>query len=129
MIKVNVNRTMGNDAPIITDRSITFLNLRSNSEKPFIIRPGEHVGIPVGLSIEIPAGYHGMIVPKDFGNELGGLYVFGGIITPKMKGEIRVHAQNIGRFDLRINRKDLVAQLILVPAVEIQVQEQIKALI
>ena len=51
------------DAPIITDRSITFLNLRSNSEKPFIIRPGEHVGIPVGQSIEKSAGYYMIIHP------------------------------------------------------------------
>lgn len=122
-LKVNLKRNMGNDAPIISDRPISYINLRSNSEKPLIIRPGEYFGIPIGISIEIPPGYHGLIVPKDFGNELGGLYVFGGLITSKMKGEIRVHAQNIGRFDIRVNRKDLVAQLILMPTTEIQIQE------
>ena len=83
--------------------------------KDVLLVPGESVGVPTGLAIELPAGYEAQIRPRS------GLALRHAItlpnapatIDPGYRGEIRVILLNLGSQPYQIHSGDRIAQMII----------------
>lgn len=80
--------------------------------------------IPIGVAVEIPKGYMGLLVPRSSmsktplrcANSIG-------IIDADYRGELSIAYENISCSDYTIFRGDRIAQLIIVPIAVVDVEE------
>lgn len=80
--------------------------------------------IPLGLTVEIPKGYMGLLVPRSSmsktplrcANSVG-------VIDADYRGELSIAYENISCSDYMIFRGDRIAQLIIVPIAIVDVEE------
>jgi dUTP pyrophosphatase len=80
-----------------------------------ILPPGEPVGVPTGLSIELPAGYEAQLRPRS------GLALRHAVtvpnapatIDPGYRGEIRIILLNLGKEPYQVHAGDRIAQMII----------------
>lgn len=93
------------------------------SEK-MVIKPGERVLVPTGLSMEIPAGYEIQVRPRSGLSFKTGLMVVNspGTIDADYRGEVKVILGNLGQSDEVIEHGDRVAQLVLAPVTQAEYQ-------
>jgi dUTP pyrophosphatase len=74
---------------------------------------GDIKAISIGITLDFPAGYGGMIADRS-GLAMKGLTTFAGVIDPGYKGELKVVASYFGATPLHIRVGDRVAQLRIV---------------
>ena len=80
--------------------------------------------IPLGLAVEIPKGYMGLLVPRSSmsktplrcANSVG-------VIDADYRGELSIEFENISCKDYEISRGDRIAQLIITPYLNVDVEE------
>ena len=80
--------------------------------------------IPLGIAVEIPQGYMGLLVPRSSmsktplrcANSVG-------IIDADYRGELSIAYENISCSDYTMFRGDRIAQLIIVPIAIVDVEE------
>lgn len=80
--------------------------------------------IPLGVAVEIPKGYMGLLVPRSSmsktplrcANSVG-------VIDADYRGELSIAYENISCSDYTIFRGDRIAQLIIVPIAIVDVEE------
>lgn len=80
--------------------------------------------IPLGVAVEIPKGYMGILVPRSSmsktplrcANSIG-------VIDADYRGELSIAYENISCSDYTIFRGDRIAQLIIVPIAVVDVEE------
>ena len=80
--------------------------------------------IPLGVAVEIPKGYMGLLVPRSSmsktplrcANSVG-------VIDADYRGELSISYENISCSDYTIARGDRIAQLIIVPIAIVDVEE------
>lgn len=98
------------------------LDLRAALTKPLVLAPGQTELIPTGLSIYIAdPGYAGLILPRSglghkHGIVLGNLV---GLIDADYQGPLMVSAWNRGAQAFTIEPMDRLAQLVVVPIVQV----------
>jgi dUTP pyrophosphatase len=98
------------------------LDLRACIKAPLELQPGDTVLIPSGLSIHLAdPGLAAMILPRSglghkHGIVLGNLV---GLIDSDYQGEISVSLWNRGRDAFTINPLDRIAQLVVVPVLQV----------
>lgn len=85
------------------------------------LAPGERKKTPCGFSIEIPEGYFGAIAPRSgLANQYGLTLVNSwGVIDSSYRGEICVIIINLGREDVILPSKTRIAQLLVIPVIEV----------
>ncbi len=85
-----------------------------------IIKPGERVLVPTGLSMEIPFGYEVQVRPRSGMSFKTSLMVLNspGTIDSDYRGEVKVILGNLGNTDQVIKHGDRIAQLVLAPVVQ-----------
>lgn len=78
---------------------------------------GEAAPVPVGIKIEVPIGYVGLIFPRSGLATKKRLTLTNtiGVIDSDYRGEIICHMVNNGSFKYKINKYDRIAQLVVVP--------------
>ena len=94
-------------------------------EEFVLIKPGEIFKIPTGIAIEIPNGYVGLIFARS------GLAVNKniapankvGVCDSDYRGEYLVALLNSGKEEVKINNKDRIAQLVVVPILSLKFKE------
>ncbi|HHX77031.1 MAG TPA: dUTP diphosphatase [Firmicutes bacterium] len=88
------------------------------------IEPGDYKIIPTGLAIAIPDGYEGQVRPRSGLALKLGLSVLNtpGTIDADYRGEIKIILINLGRNKAVIKRGDRIAQLVVSPTPEIEMQ-------
>lgn len=89
------------------------------STQALTLKPFERCLIPTGLSIEIPQGYAGLILPRSGLAINKGLSLVNapGLIDSNFRGELKVIAINLDPHnDIEINVGDRVAQFMLTEA-------------
>lgn len=81
------------------------------------LAPGERALTPTGTSVNIPAGYVGLICPRSGLAHKHGVTVCNGsaVIDAGYTGQIYVNLINHGHQGHRINRGDRIAQLLIMP--------------
>ena len=80
--------------------------------------------IPLGLAVEIPKGYMGLLVPRSSmsktplrcANSIG-------VIDADYRGELSIVYENVSCKDYEVARGDRIAQLIIVPIAIVDVEE------
>lgn len=82
------------------------------------IPPGEHVSVPTGLAVEIPAGWEGQIRPRSGHAARHGVTVLNapGTIDSDYRGEIQVLLINFGREPFEVTVGMRIAQMIIAAA-------------
>lgn len=101
------------------------LNLMAAIGGPVKINPGERVRIPVGFAIGIPQGFCGQVVSHPDIAEKSGIIVSDAphILNPADRKPLFVLLQNVSSNQCILHRGDFVAQLAVVPAVQVCWQE------
>jgi dUTP pyrophosphatase len=96
------------------------LDLYSLEEKT--LAPGEHHIFFIGVAIEFPNGYGGIV--KDKGSiSKAGLHSMGGVYDAGFRGEYNVHLVNLGDKAYTVEKGDKIAQLVLFPVEIAKVEE------
>jgi len=79
--------------------------------------------VSIGICIEIPEGYVGIICEKSGLALNKGVQVMGGIIDSGYRGEIKVIIKNNLSVNLKLNPGDKIAQLLIVPCITPKLKE------
>lgn len=87
------------------------------------IKKGEWVGIPIGVAMEIPDGYVGLIWDKSGLSIKSGLKTLGGVVDSGYRGEVKVGIANISSDDYIVHRGEKVAQMLIQKIEHVMVEE------
>lgn len=88
------------------------------------IRPSDCFFVKLGIAIELPDGYFGMLCPRSGPATLGlGFSDSVRIIDNDYRGELAVECINFSRDIYHINRGDRIAQLVIVPYVRCELEQ------
>ena len=101
------------------------LDLASAADEPIEIPAGGRVAVPTGLAFEIPAGFEGQVRPRSglarkFGITLPNAP---GTIDSDYRGEVQVLLLNLGADAYVVQPGDRVAQLVIAPVVQAELEE------
>lgn len=101
------------------------LDLVAALEAELVIAPGERALVPTGFAVEIPLGWEGQVRPRSGLATRHGIGIPNapGTIDSDYRGELKVSLINLGREPYTVRRGDRVAQLLLAPVPEIEVEE------
>ncbi|MBQ5632351.1 MAG: dUTP diphosphatase [Treponema sp.] len=88
--------------------------------EPVVIKSGEFVMIPTGLSFAIPEGYEIQVRPRSGLAAKNGVTVLNtpGTIDSDYRGEVKVILINHGKDAFTVNNGDRIAQLIVAPVTQ-----------
>ena len=92
------------------------------SVEGMVIKSGERVLVPTGLSIEFPEGFVALIWDKS-GIALKGVKTMGGVIEHTYRGEYRIVLLNMSAEDYEIKKGDKIAQLLIQPVCTAEITE------
>jgi dUTP pyrophosphatase len=80
------------------------------------VRPGDIAEMLTGLTMEIPAGYYGLLATRSSMGRRGVRIAAGcNILDSDYREEVLVYLRNDGVYDWEIHKGDRVAQLVIVP--------------
>ena len=99
------------------------MDLRACLDASITIKPGETVLIPTGLAIHIAdPGYAAMILPRSGMGAKNGIVLGNlvGLIDSDYQGPLMVSLWNRGKGAFAIQPLDRIAQLIVVPVVQVE---------
>ncbi len=100
------------------------MDLRAVNAERICLAPGQRSLIPCGFSMELPPGFEAQVRPRS------GLAIRNGItclntpgtIDQDYRGEIKVILVNLGEEPFEINAGDRIAQMVIGPVVQAQVE-------
>mgnify|MGYP001616430792 FL=1 len=75
--------------------------------------PMERKSIPIGIAVEIPDGYVGLIWDKSGLSHKYGIKVFGGVVDAGYRGEICVGLMNLSDKHFKFEKGHKIAQLLI----------------
>jgi len=87
------------------------------------IQPGERLSIPLGLAMEIPNGYTGLLLDKSGLSHKHGLKSFGGVIDAGYRGEFHVGIMNLSDKAYTFEKGDKIIQMLIMPVAHVNITE------
>jgi dUTP pyrophosphatase len=101
------------------------MDLASAADGRLTLGPGERVGVPTGLALELPPGYEGQIRPRSGLAIRHGVTVVNapGTVDADFRGEVVVLLVNLGGTAFTVDPGDRIAQLIIAPVTRVEVVE------
>lgn len=87
------------------------------------IKPGERLSIPLGLAMEIPEGFTGLLLDKSGLSHKHGLKSFGGVIDAGYRGEFHVGIMNLSDKEYSFTRGDKIIQMLIMPVAHADIIE------
>ncbi|SIR12069.1 dUTP pyrophosphatase [Rhizobium sp. RU35A] len=115
----------GIDLPAYETRGAAGMDVRAALTEPMTLVPGQRALVPTGFVFEIPEGFEVQVRPRSglaFKNGITCLNT-PGTIDSDYRGEVKVLLVNLGDQDFVIERGMRIAQLVVSPVVQAQVQE------
>lgn len=99
--------------------------LCEEEERQLIIKPGQRILVPTGLSFEIPAGFEVQVRPRSGLSLKTNLLVVNspGTIDADYRGEVKIILGNFGKTDEVIKHGDRVAQIVVAPILQVNFVE------
>ena len=88
-----------------------------------VLKKDERKSIPLGIAIEIPEGYVGILFDKSGLSHKHGLKSYGGIIDAGYRGEIHVGMMNLSNKDYEFKSGDKIIQILIMPVLHAEVVE------
>jgi dUTP diphosphatase len=100
------------------------MDVEAAIEEPYILEPGDIYLFPTGFCVAIPPGYEIQVRPRSGLAVKHGITVVNspGTIDADYRGELRVALINHGKTGFTVNRGDRIAQLVLAPVVQAQLE-------
>lgn len=89
----------------------------------FEMKPGERKSISVGIAVEIPDGYVGLIWDKSGLSHKYGIKTFGGVIDAGYRGEISVGLMNLSDEHFKFEKGHKVAQFLIQKIEHVEFEE------
>ena len=117
-IPVNIKKLKPNAAiPTYGSINAAGADLYACIDSALVVRPGETVLVPTGLSMEIPEGYAGLIYARSGLASKKGLAPANkvGVIDSDYRGEVLVALHNHSAADASIEPGERIAQLVITP--------------
>lgn len=111
------------DAKLPTKGSVLAAGFDLYALEDIFIYPNQRAFIPLGFSAEMPDGYYGRIADRSGLAAKQGLTVLAGVIDNDYRGEWKVILQNVSEVRAVINKGTRVAQVILTPYGDFDVEE------
>jgi dUTP pyrophosphatase len=99
------------------------LDLRACTDKPLELKPGDTVLVPSGLAIHLDdPGLAAIVLPRSGLGHKNGIVLGNlvGLIDSDYQGQVMVSMWNRGREAFTIQPLDRIAQLVVVPVVQVQ---------
>jgi dUTP pyrophosphatase len=95
-------------------------------DRPLLLLPGRRALVPSGLVFEIPQGFEAQIRPRSGLALKNGITCLNtpGTIDSDYRGEVKVLLINLGDDDFYVTRGMRIAQVILAPVVQLDVEER-----
>lgn len=87
------------------------------------IFPLEQKTIRTGVSVEIPEGYVGLIRDRAGIVSKMNVHTAAGTFDPGYRGEVSIVLVNLGETSVEIEKGMRIAQLVIIPAVRVQIKE------
>ncbi|HEY9583631.1 MAG TPA: dUTP diphosphatase [Candidatus Paceibacterota bacterium] len=81
--------------------------------EPCELEPGERKSLPLGIAVEIPEGYVGLVWDKSGLSHKYGIKNFGGVIDSGYRGEIHAGIMNLSDKFFRFDKGHKIAQLLI----------------
>lgn len=103
-----------------TDQSAG-MDLEAAVDSAIVLKPGERMLIPTGLSIALPRGFEAQIRPRSGLALKHGVTVLNtpGTIDADYRGEIKVILANLGTEDFTVERGMRIAQMVVASHVQV----------
>lgn len=89
----------------------------------FELEPGERKSVPIGLAIEIPEGFAGLIWDKSGLSHKYGIKTFGGVIDSGYRGEMHVGIMNLSDKFFSFEKGHKIGQLLIQKVEKIEFEE------
>jgi dUTP diphosphatase len=101
------------------------MDLSAALDAPMELAPLQRALVPCGFAIAIPRGYEGQVRPRSGLALKHGLSIPNapGTIDSDYRGEVCVLVINLGQEAVRIAPGDRIAQLVISPVVQVDLQE------
>ena len=95
-------------------------DVRAQVEESMVVKPGERVLVPTGLSFAIPEGFEIQARPRSGLAIKKGVSLVNspGTIDADYRGEVKIILINHGEKDFEIKDQDRIAQLVVAPVVQ-----------
>lgn len=99
-------------------------DIRAQLDEPLTVAPGKSCMVPTGLSFEIPVGYEIQVRPRSGLAAKKAVTVLNtpGTVDADYRGEVKAILINLGEEDFVINDQDRIAQAVLCPIVQAELQ-------
>ncbi len=112
------------DSPAYQSSLASGFDVRAQLDSNLVVKPGERVLVPTGLSFEIPVGYEIQARPRSGLAIKNGISLVNspGTIDADYRGEVKIILINHGQETFEIKDQDRIAQLVLCPVVQVQFQ-------
>lgn len=100
------------------------MDIAAAVDEPVVIDPGKRVLLPTGFAVAIPDGYEIQVRPRSGLAMKYGITVINspGTIDADYRGEVKVGLVNHGDEPFTVQRGDRIAQMILAPVVQAELQ-------
>ena len=126
MIKVIIKKLDSSvQLPTYKTDGASGMDLMAHIEKPINLEPGKSCLVPTGLSVAFPKEYEIQIRPRSGLAAKKNISVLNtpGTIDSDYRGEIKIILFNHGNENFIINNNDRVAQMVLTPVMEMELEE------
>lgn len=94
-------------------------------DAPLTLQPGQRMLVPTGLTIQLPTRHEGQVRPRSGLAIKHGISLVNtpGTIDEDYRGEVMVPLINHGDSDFEITRGMRIAQMVVAPVVQVQIEE------
>lgn len=101
------------------------MDIRAALDGPITLKPGERELIPSGLKMAMPQGYEAQMRPRSGLAYRHGITMLNtpGTIDADYRGELKMLAVNLGDEEFTINHGDRIAQMVIAPVIQAEVNE------
>ena len=113
------------DLPAYQTAGASGLDVRACLDESITLAPGQRGLVPTGLALEIPIGFEVQVRPRSgLAIKKGlGLVNSPGTVDADYRGELKVIVINLGQETIEITDQERVAQLVVCPVVQAQIEE------
>jgi len=114
-MKVKVVNKSKHNLPSYSTITSAGMDIRSNIDKPIVLKPLERTIIKTGLFIELPVGYEAQVRPRSGLAFKKGITVLNspGTIDADYRGEVGVILVNLSSEDFLIEDGERIAQMVI----------------
>ena len=115
MIKVRIINRGHHQLPEYATPQSAGMDLRANIEEQIVLKPMQHMLIPTGLYMALPAGYEAQVRPRSGLALKHGITVLNtpGTIDADYRGEVKVLLVNFSDTDFVVNDGERIAQMVI----------------